>query len=169
MSNIILIGMPAAGKSTVGVILAKLLGYSFMDTDLMIQRREGRRLNEIIADRGIDSFLAVEEAVCEGIQADQCVIATGGSVIYSEAAMARLKTLGCIVYLEVDYETLAGRLQDIRGRGVVLRPGQTLAELYRERIRLYEKYADMVVSEGGGNLEETVMRVYRKYTQAQRH
>ena len=166
MSNIILIGMPASGKSTVGVILAKLLGFSFLDTDLLIQSREGRRLREIIADKGIDGFLACEEAACLSVQADRCVIATGGSVVYSEAAMAHLKTLGCVVYLKVDYETLSGRLQDIRGRGVVLRPEQTLEDLYEERIRLYEKYADLVVSEGGGNLEETVTRVYRKYIQA---
>ena len=166
-SNIILIGMPASGKSTAGVILAKLLGYSFLDTDLLIQSRAGRRLREIIADKGVDGFLADEEAACLSVRADRCVIATGGSVVYSEAAMAHLKALGCVVYLEVDYETLLGRLQDIQGRGVVLRPEQTLADLYEERSKLYEKYADLVVSEGGGDLEETVMDVYRQYTQTQ--
>ena len=166
MSNIILIGMPASGKSTVGVILAKLLGFSFLDTDLLIQGREGRRLREIIADKGVDGFLADEEAACLSVQADRCVIATGGSVVYSEAAIAHLKALGSIVYLEADYETISGRLKDIQGRGVVLRPGQTLADLYEERVRLYEKYADLVVSEGHGNLEETVTRVYRKLMQA---
>ena len=167
MDNLILIGMPASGKSTAGVVLAKLLGYSFLDTDLFIQSREGSRLYEIIADRGIDGFLAAEEAACMSIQAGRTVIATGGSVIYSEEAMAHLKSLGCVVYLKVDYETLTGRLQDIRGRGVVLRPGQTLAELYEERAALYEKYADLVVSEAGGTLEDTVMDVCRQYAQTQ--
>lgn len=167
MSNLILIGMPASGKSTAGVVLAKLLGYRFLDTDLLIQNREGSRLPEILADRGVDGFLAAEEAACMSIRAEQCVIATGGSVVYSEAAMAHLKSLGCVVYLEVDLETLTGRLKDIRGRGVVLRPGQTLAELYRERVILYEKYADLVLPEAGGTLEDTVMQVYRNYLQAQ--
>ena len=166
MSNLILIGMPASGKSTAGVVLAKLLGYSFLDTDLLIQGREGSRLHEIIEDRGIDGFLAAEEAACLSVQAERCVIATGGSVVYSEAAMAHLKSLGCVVYLEVELETLTGRLKDIRGRGVVLRPGQTLAELYAERVMLYEKYADLTVSEAGGALEDTVMRVFWQYTQA---
>ena len=167
MSNLILIGMPASGKSTAGVVLAKLLGYRFLDTDLLIQNREGSRLPEILADRGVDGFLAAEEAACLSIQAEHCVIATGGSVVYSEAAMAHLKSLGCVVYLEVELETLTGRLRDIQSRGVVLRPGQTLAELYRERVILYEKYADLVVPEAGGTLEDTVMQVYRNYMQAQ--
>ena len=137
MSNIILIGMPAAGKSTVGVILAKLLGYCFIDTDLLIQSREGRRLPGIIADRGIDGFLTIEEDVCLGIDTDRCVIATGGSVVYSDAAMTHFKSLGCVVYLQADYEPLSGRLQDMQGRGVVLRPEQTLAELFDERTALY--------------------------------
>ena len=165
MSNLILIGMPASGKSTAGVVLAKRLGYSFLDTDLLIQRREGSRLHEIIADRGIDGFLACEEAACLSIQAERTVIATGGSVVYSEAAMAHLKSLGSVVYLEVELETLTGRLKDIRDRGVVLRPGQTLAELYAERVILYEKYADLTVSEAGGTLEDTVTGVYRQYTE----
>ena len=165
MSNLILIGMPAAGKSTVGVILAKLLGYCFIDTDLLIQSREGRRLREIIADRGVDGFLAIEEDVCLGIRTDRCVIATGGSAVYSEAAMAHFKALGHVVYLQTDYETLSGRLKDMRSRGVVLKPGQTLAALYSERTALYEKYADLTVSEGGSTLEETAREVYRKYAQ----
>ena len=165
MSNIILIGMPASGKSTVGVILAKLLGCGFIDTDLLIQSREGSLLNEIIANQGIDAFLAAEESACLSIQTDQCVIATGGSVIYSEPAMDHFKTLGCVIYLEVDLNTLTGRLQDIQGRGVVLRPGQTLPELYEERTVLYKKYADLIVREGGEVLEETVKSVYQKYKQ----
>ena len=154
--NIILIGMPASGKSTVGVILAKLLGFDFIDTDLLIQRREQQRLSGIIATRGLSSFLAAEEAACLSLQTYHSVIATGGSVVYSEAAMAHLKTMGTVAYLEVDYPVLEDRLHDIQGRGVALRPGQTLAELYAERVPLYQKYADITVEEGQGKLEETV-------------
>ena len=162
MSNIILIGMPASGKSTVGVILAKLLGYDFIDTDLVIQRREGQRLSEIIETRGIDGFLAAEEAACLAFKADNCVIATGGSAVYSAAAMERFKGMGRVVYLEVDYEALERRLSDIMGRGVVLRPGQTLKQLYEERVPLYQKYADITVREGAGTLEEKVSEVYQR-------
>ena len=162
MSNIILIGMPASGKSTVGVILAKLLACDFIDTDLLIQRRTGLRLSEIIQTRGLDAFLAAEEAACLSLSADNSVIATGGSVVYSDAAMRHLKGLGTVVYLAVDYEALLSRLHDVRGRGVVLRPGQSLMDLYAERVPLYRSYADMTVSEGNGSLEETVQAVYRK-------
>ena len=157
--NIILIGMPASGKSTVGVILAKLLGYDFIDTDLLIQHREGRRLSRIIEDRGIDGFLDAEAAACLSLDARHSVIATGGSVVYSETAMAHLKDLGCIVYLEVDYDALTRRLHDIHDRGVVLRPGQTLHQLYLERVPLYRRYADLTVPEGEGTLEDTVQAV----------
>ena len=156
VSNIILIGMPASGKSTVGVILAKLLGFDFIDTDLLIQKREKKRLSEIIASRGIDGFLDAEEAACLSVKAEQCVIATGGSVVYSEAAVSHLKTLGTFVYLEVDFGTLQSRLNDIEGRGVVLRPGQTLEQLYQERVPLYRRYADLTVREGHDGLERTV-------------
>ena len=169
MSNLILIGMPAAGKSTAGVVLAKVLDCGFIYTDLLIQSREGRRLRKIIADEGIDGFLAIEEDVCRSLQADRCVIATGGSVVYSEAAMAHLKALGCVIYLEVDYKTLSGRLRDMSGRGVVLKPGQTLAELYAERRALYEKYADLIVPEGGRTLEETVRTICRMNAREGRH
>ena len=163
MSNIILIGMPASGKSTVGVILAKLLGFDFIDTDLLIQKREKKRLSQIIASRGIDGFLEAEEAACLSVKTDQCVIATGGSVVYSEAAVSHLKTLGTFVYLEVDFGTLQSRLNDIERRGVVLRPGQTLEQLYQERVPLYRRYADLTVREGQDGLERTVRAVLRKY------
>lgn len=161
MSNIILIGMPASGKSTAGVVLAKLLGYDFVDTDLIIQRQNGLRLSEIIARRGLDGFLAAEEAACLSLTAENSVVATGGSMIYSEAAMAHLRALGRVVYLEVDFPTLKGRLHDIRGRGVALRPGQTLEALYAERTPLYQKYADITVPEGAGALEDTVEAICR--------
>lgn len=160
MDNIILIGMPASGKSTVGVVLAKLLGYDFIDTDLLIQRREGRRLSEIIAQDGIDGFLAAEEAACLSLHAEKSVIATGGSAVYSPAAMAHLKSLGRAIYLSVACDALAARLNDMRGRGVVLRDGQTLAELFAEREPLYLRFADAVVPEGEGTLEQTVEAVH---------
>ena len=161
--NIILIGMPASGKSTVGVILAKLLGFDFIDTDLLIQRREHQRLSEIISTRGLTAFLAAEEAACLSLKASHSVIATGGSVVYSEAAMAHLKSMGTVVCLAVDFEELEGRLHDIQRRGVALRPGQTLEELYVERVLLYQKYADITVEEGTGGLEETVKAVVEKF------
>ena len=160
--NIILIGMPASGKSTVGVILAKLLGYDFIDTDLLIQRQTGLRLSEIIQTQGLDAFLAAEEAACLSLYADHSVIATGGSVIYSDAAMRHLKGLGTVVYLSIDFKALQSRLHDVRGRGVVLRPGQSLVDLYGERVPLYRDYADITVQEGDGSLEETVQAVYLK-------
>ena len=160
--NIILIGMPSSGKSTVGVILAKLLGYDFIDTDLLIQRQTGLRLSEIIQSRGLDAFLAAEEAACLSLFADHSVIATGGSVIYSDTAMHHLKGIGTVVFLSVDFKTLQSRLHDVRGRGVVLRPGQSLVDLYAERAPLYREYADITVPEGQRTLEETVQAVYRK-------
>ena len=164
-NNIILIGMPASGKSTVGVVLAKLLGYDFIDTDLVIQRREGLRLSEIIERRGIEGFLEAEAAACLSLEANRSVIATGGSVIYSKAAMAHLKGLGCVIYLEVGFDALMRRLHDVHNRGVVLRPGQTLRQLYEERVPLYRRYADLTVPEGEGSLEDTTRAVYRSLTE----
>ena len=164
-NNIVLIGMPASGKSTVGVILAKLLGMDFIDTDLLIQRREGRRLSEIIEARGLDGFLDVEEEVCAGVAAEHAVIATGGSAVYGARAMARLKAAGRAVYLEVPLEALRGRLRDMKGRGVALREGQTLDDLYAEREALYRRYADLTVSEAGRTLEETVDAVCAALTE----
>lgn len=162
--NIVLIGMPASGKSTVGVILAKLLGYDFIDADLLIQRREGRLLHEIIRDEGLERFLAIENEVCGGISASRAVIATGGSAVYGRDAMAHLQKIGWIVYLEAGFDAIAGRLRDIRGRGVVLREGQSLEELYRERTALYRKYADVTVPEADMGIEATVEAVKRALT-----
>lgn len=161
-NNIVLIGMPASGKSTVGVILAKLLACDFIDTDLLIQRREGMPLSEIIGRRGIDGFIGVEAAVCRGLRAERTVIATGGSVVYSPEAMAHLRALGRVVLLDVPREALLRRLTDAKGRGVVLRPGQTVGQLYDERMPLYRKYADITVPEGEGTLEDTVAAVIEK-------
>ena len=158
MDNIILIGMPTSGKSTVGVILAKLLGMDFVDTDLIIQKREKRKLSQIIEQDGLEGFLAIENKVCCDVDLQNTVIATGGSVVYGEKGMEHLKSIGRIIYLEIDYETLQTRLHHVKQRGVVLKPGQTIKELYDERVTLYKKYADIVLSEEGQGIEETVQK-----------
>ncbi|MCI5613883.1 MAG: shikimate kinase [Agathobacter sp.] len=155
-NNIVLIGMPGVGKSTVGVILAKVLGYQFLDADLVIQEQEGKLLHEIIEEKGTDGFIRVENRVNASLDTDKTIIATGGSVVYGKEAMEHLKEIGQVVYLEVSFEELEKRLADIKGRGVVLRVGQTLKDLYLERTPLYEKYADVTVNEEGLGVEETV-------------
>lgn len=158
-SNLILIGMPTAGKSTAGVILAKMLGMEFLDTDLLIQKQTGQKLAQIIRDRGVEGFLQTEAAVLQSVEAENCVIATGGSAVYEEAAMRHLRELGKVVYLALDLETLRARLHHAKQRGVVLREGQTLEQLFAERAPLYETYADLTVCEGAGGIEETVAAV----------
>ena len=155
-NNIVLIGMPGVGKSTVGVILAKVLGYQFLDADLLIQQQEGKLLKDIIAEVGTEGFIQVENRVNAGITCSKTVIATGGSVVYGQEAMEHLKEIGTVVYLEVPYLTIEQRLSDIKGRGVVLKDGQTLKDLYMERTPLYERYADLRVSEEGLGVEQTV-------------
>lgn len=150
--NITLIGMPAAGKSTVGVLLAKRLGYSFVDVDIIIQEQEKKLLKEIIAEEGMDGFLAVENRVNAGLQAERSVIAPGGSVIYGKEAMEHLKSIGTVVYLKISYDELVKRLGDVVDRGVVLKPGMTLKDLYDERVEYFEKYADITVDEEGRSL-----------------
>lgn len=151
--------MPAVGKSTLGVVLAKELGYEFVDADLLIQKREKRLLKEIIAEDGVDGFLKIENDVNANISCDKTVISTGGSVIYGTEAMEHLKEIGTIVYLKLDFETLDSRLGSLRGRGVVLKDGQNLKSLYEERVPLYEKYADIIVDEKGLDLEATLTAV----------
>lgn len=160
--NIVLIGMPGVGKSTVGVILAKMLGLQFIDADLLIQQQEGKLLREIIEQSGVDGFIQVENRVNASIEAERAIIATGGSVVYGEEAMRHLKSIGLLLYLYVPYGLLEKRLSDIRGRGVVLREGQSLRDLYRERTPLYEQYADLCVSEEGLSVEGTVERIIEK-------
>jgi shikimate kinase len=161
MKNIILIGMPASGKSTVGVILAKILGMSFMDTDLLIQQREGMLLRDIIEQRGVEAFLQCEEEALLSVEAENTVIATGGSAVYSEAAMEEFRKTGTICYLKVERDELFRRLKNIRERGVVLRDGEDIVEMYENRSRLYEKYADIVIPEKESTIEETVQAVER--------
>ena len=160
--NIVLIGMPGVGKSTLGVVLAKELGFQFVDADLLIQERENRLLKEIIAEDGVEGFLKIENDVNASIRAEKTVIATGGSVIYGSDAMEHLKEIGTVVYLKLDYETLDSRLGNLKGRGVVLKDGQTLKDLYDERIPLYEKYADVIVDECGLDLEQTLTQVLKQ-------
>ncbi len=162
MKNIVLIGMPASGKSTVGVILAKILGKDFLDTDLLIQQREGVLLKDIIAQRGVDGFLKCEEEALLSVDRKNTVIATGGSAVYSEAAMERFKAEGTICYLRVEKEELFHRLKNVKERGVVLRHGETVEQMYENRLRLYEKYADIVISERGRTIEDTVQLLLRK-------
>lgn len=157
--NIILIGMPGVGKSTVGVILAKILGYHFIDSDLVIQHQEQRLLKEIIEQEGIDGFLAIENQVNAGIRTEKAIIATGGSAVYGKEAMEHFQQTGTIIYLKLEFEELRKRLGDIKNRGVVVREGQTLHDLYAERIPLYEKYADITIDEAGKNPEETIAAI----------
>lgn len=157
--NIVLIGMPGVGKSTVGVILAKVLGYQFLDADLLIQKEEGKLLREIIEEKGIEGFIQVENRVNASIEADHAIIATGGSVVYGARAMEHLCEIGTVIYLKLPYQTLDKRLADIKGRGVVLREGQDLRGLFEERSPLYEKYADIEIEEAGLDVEQTVERI----------
>lgn len=160
--NIVLIGMPGVGKSTVGVILAKMIGYQFIDADLLIQKQEGKLLHEIISEKGTDGFIEIEERVNASIEASHTIIATGGSVVYGKKAMEHLSRIGTVVYLKVPYDTLEKRLEDIKGRGVVLKEGQTLRTLYDERTPLYEKYADIEISEDDLNVEQTVEKLLER-------
>lgn len=154
--NITMIGMPSSGKSTVGVLLAKRLGFSFIDVDIVIQEKEGRLLKEIIAEEGMDGFLEVENRINAGLEAKMSVIAPGGSVIYGKEAMDHLKEISEIVYLKMSYEEMEKRIGNVVDRGVALKPGFTLRDLYNERVPYYEKYADIVIDEEGKTAGETV-------------
>lgn len=157
--NIVLIGMPGVGKSTVGVILAKLLGYRFIDTDIIIQEQEKKLLKEIIAEKGINGFIQTENLILSRLKAEKAVIATGGSVVYGDDAMKNLSKNGVVVYLKLDYGKLKYRLGNIKNRGVVIKDGQSLSGLYKERIPLYEKYSDIIIDENGCNVEKTINKI----------
>jgi shikimate kinase len=159
LENVILIGMPGAGKSTVGVLLAKTLGYGFLDTDLLLQQREGALLQTILDTRGPEVFLDVEETVIAGLECSHTVIAPGGSAVCRDGAMARLKALGPVIYLRLTYDSIEERLANIKTRGVVMAPGQTLRMLYDARTALCVRYADIVVDADGHTPEETVAEV----------
>lgn len=159
MNNIILIGMPGVGKSTIGVILAKMLGYTFVDADIVIQNQEKRLLKDIIQAEGVDGFIEIENRINANIDGDKCIIATGGSAIYGKEAMEHYKKIGKLLYLKIGYDELSGRLHDIKGRGVVLKEGQGLRDIYEERCPLYEQYADYVVCEDNLSVEETIEKI----------
>ena len=159
MSNIVLIGMPGAGKSTVGVVLAKRLGYRFVDSDLVIQEQYGKLLHELIDENGVEGFWKIENDVNAGIETDKSVIATGGSAIYGKNAMEHLREISTVIYLQLPYEEVADRLGDLNARGVTLKPGQSLKELYEERVPLYEKYAHATIFCEGKMLREIVAEI----------
>ena len=157
--NIVLIGMPGAGKSTVGVVLAKRLGYRFVDSDLVIQEKYDKLLHELIEEHGVEGFWRIEEEVNASLTQHRSVIATGGSVIYGPRAMEHLRSIGTVVYLRLPLEEVAERLGDLSARGVTLMPGQTLADLYAERVPLYEKYAHEVVDCHGIQIRQVVAQI----------
>lgn len=157
--SIILIGMPSCGKSTLGVLLAKRLGYRFVDSDLLIQEKTGKLLHEIISEEGSEGFIRIENEINRQITDENAVIATGGSVIYGEEAMAHLIALGKVVYLKIPYEEMCRRLGDFSHRGVVMRQGNTLEEMYNERSPLYEKYADLTVEVCNSQLSDSLERI----------
>lgn len=158
--NIILIGMPASGKSTAGVLLAKTIGYGFIDTDLLIQNEKKALLCDIIAAEGAEAFIRTEEDILADLWAERCVVATGGSAVYGDRAMRHLKELGTVVYLSLDEAAVEKRLKNIVLRGVVMRKaGETVADLYAERVPLYEKYADVTIDCRGKDAEETVRAI----------
>lgn len=154
--NITLIGMPSSGKSTIGVLLAKRLGFSFVDVDIVIQEKTGRLLKEIISQEGMDGFLALENQINGGLDVTKSVIAPGGSVIYGKEAMEHLKEISEVVYLKMSYEEMEKRIGNVVDRGVALKPGFTLRDLYDERVFYYEKYADIVIDEADMMPGETV-------------
>lgn len=159
MRNIVLIGMPGVGKSTVGVLVAKRLGYSFIDTDLILQSAQRMLLPEIISKMGVEGFIALENKTLCALQAENSVIATGGSAVYGAEAMENLRRNGTVVYLRLDPQTLCARVGDIQNRGVVTFNGSTIFELYKERAPLYEKYADIIIDETGCDIEATVQKI----------
>ncbi len=160
-SNIVLIGMPGSGKSTCGVLAAKALLKNFFDTDLLLQGMEEERLQDIIDKKGIDYFLNAEEKAILSLDINATVIATGGSVVYSQKAMEHLKSMGMVIYLHLDYDTMVKRIKNITTRGVVLKSGTSLLDMYNERLPLYKQYADDVIYCDKNTVEETVEQIVR--------
>lgn len=161
-NNIVLIGMPGAGKSTVGVLLAKAMKMPFIDTDLLIQKQENCYLQELIDTHGIEGFIKIEEKVILGLDTQNSVIATGGSVVYSKAAVEHLKTIGIIVFLNTKMYQLERRLKNAQSRGIAMKSGQTLSSLYYERMPLYKKYADIEIDCSRKHIETIVSEIKNK-------
>lgn len=159
MKNIILIGMPACGKSTIGVLLAKAMGFTFIDTDLVIQQETGELLQHIIDERGLDAFCIAEERAICSVNAQRCVIATGGSAVYSRTAMLHLKESGTVYYLSLPTDEVKRRLYNIKSRGIAMRPTDTIEDVFARRRALYEEYADITIDCLGKTIEETVSEI----------
>lgn len=159
-ANITLIGMPGAGKSTIGVVVAKMLCKTFIDADLLIQNREGKRLNKIIEEIGNERFLKLENEVLASLKVHNSIISTGGSAVFGKEAMEHLKKTSTVVYLKVPYETLEARLKNLTRRGVVFEEGQTLKDIYDIRTPLYEKYADLTIeTDNSVDVQETALKI----------
>ena len=163
-SNIVLIGMPGSGKSTCGVIAAKVMLKNFFDTDLLLQGLEQSRLQELIDSRGTEYFYEAEEKAILSLNIEATVIATGGSVIYSQKAMEHLRSLGTVVYLHLGYDTMMKRINDFTTRGIVVKGGSSLLDMYNERLPLYEKYADVIIDCDSNTVEETVEKIVKTVT-----
>lgn len=157
--GIVLIGMPAVGKSTIGVILAKIMGYHFLDSDICIQEQEGMLLSDIIEQKGIQEFLDIEEKVNQNIPLKGTILATGGSAVYGKKAMEYFQKNAIIIYLQEEFDVLESRLSNIKGRGVVFKEGQSLFELFRERVPLYEGFAHITIFEKSRGPEETILDI----------
>jgi len=158
-SNLILTGMPGAGKSTVGVILAKVLGYDFVDIDILIAKRQGMPLQDIIDQRGVDAFLKIEEQEACLLETDKTIIATGGSVVLSDRAITHLKQIGTCVYLDIPLDVLEARLLNMKTRGIAANPGTTLEDIYKSRRPFYERHADHTIHCGTRSMEEVVAEI----------
>lgn len=161
-SNLILIGMPGAGKSTVGVILAKLTVRGFVDTDVLIQTAHGRTLQDIVDTEGYAALREIEEETLLGVSVRNCVIATGGSAVYSASAMAHLTSDGIVIFLDVDLPTLEARIHDFRTRGIAKRPDQDFTDLFQERATLYQKYADITIRHDSLTQEEVCAKIMER-------
>ncbi len=162
MKNIVLIGLPSAGKSTIGVILAKSLGMNFIDTDIIIQENTGCLLQAILNEDGPEKFMEIEEQSILGLSASNAIIATGGSVVYSHDAMNHLRSDSIVVYLKISFREMSKRLKNIKTRGIVLIPGQSLRDMYNQRIPLYESYADITIDCSNKNFENVVGKVVKE-------
>jgi len=159
MNNIILIGMPGAGKSTVGVVLAKVLGYKFMDSDLVIQEKEGKLLSQLIEEYGDAGFIKIENDVNKSIEVDHTVIATGGSAVYGTEAMEHFRRIGTVIYLEVPYKEIKNRVGSLKDRGVVSNGKTKIEDIYADRIALYETYAHVIIKEWDIPIRETIEKI----------